>query len=193
MAAPVNRKSTCTGLDKESMKSAYGSRAAKTMVSVSPGGFRNSSGKEERRATIKHQAIGFNFGRIRRQNEPAAARNFKPPFPFPPPGASRGGEGSPHAATRIAPAKGAGTLRAAAPPARGISKRSAEIPLAPSPYRLPEGDLLWPAAARKTFLLSLRQGGRFLGCVRELPQRASGREDYCLWPAAARKIFYGSS
>ena len=43
-----------------------------------------------------------------------------PPFPFPP-GESRGGAGSPHGAN-FAP-----------PPARGISKRSAEIPLARSP------------------------------------------------------------
>ncbi len=43
-----------------------------------------------------------------------------PPFPFPP-GESRGGAGSPHGAN------------CAPPPARGISKRSAEIPLARSP------------------------------------------------------------
>ena len=43
-----------------------------------------------------------------------------PPFPFPPPGESRGGAGSPHAATRAAPAKSAGTSRAAAPPQEGL-------------------------------------------------------------------------
>src|SRR5271165_3952119 len=39
---------------------------------------------------------------------PAAARNLNPPFPFPPPGASRGGEGSPHAAKtrRLPPQEG---------------------------------------------------------------------------------------
>src|ERR1700756_1411047 len=76
-----------------------------------------------------HQTPGDQLEARKKQNKPAAARNLTPPFPFPPPGESRGGEGSPHAATRIAPANGAGTLRAAAPPARGISKRSAEIPL----------------------------------------------------------------
>jgi hypothetical protein len=61
------------------------------------------------------------------------SKEFDPPFPFPP-GASRGGVGSPHAAPRSAPAKNAGTARAAAPPARGVSKRFAETPLAPSPH-----------------------------------------------------------
>lgn len=46
------------------------------------------------------------------------SKEFDPPFPFPP-GGSRGGDGSPHAA--------------AAPPARGVSRRSAEPPLARSP------------------------------------------------------------
>jgi len=45
-----------------------------------------------------------------------------PPFPFPPPGESRGGAGSPHAA------KG-GRL----PPQEGVSKRSAETPLVHPP------------------------------------------------------------
>ena len=48
------------------------------------------------------------------------SKEFYPPFPFPP-GESRGGDGSPHGAN------------CAPPPARGISKRSAEIPLARSP------------------------------------------------------------
>jgi hypothetical protein len=60
------------------------------------------------------------------------SKEFYPPFPFPP-GESRGGDGSPHAGTRLVPANGAVTIRAPAPPARGISKRSAEIPLARSP------------------------------------------------------------
>jgi len=60
------------------------------------------------------------------------SKEFDPPFPFPP-GESRGGDGSPHAGTRLAPANCAVTIRAPAPPARGISKRSAEIPLARSP------------------------------------------------------------
>ena len=48
------------------------------------------------------------------------SRESDPLFPFPP-GESRGGDGSPHGAN------------CAPPPARGISKRSAEIPLARSP------------------------------------------------------------
>ena len=46
------------------------------------------------------------------------SKEFDPPFPFPQ-GESRGGDGSPHAESRSAPAKIAGTARAAAPPARG--------------------------------------------------------------------------
>jgi len=65
------------------------------------------------------------------------SKEFDPPFPFPP-GESRGGDGSPHAGTRLAPANCAVTIRAPAPPARGISKRSAEIPLARSPCGLRE-------------------------------------------------------
>ena len=49
------------------------------------------------------------------------SKEFDPPFPFPPRG-TPGRAGSPHAAAG-----------AAAPPARGVSKRSAETPLAPSP------------------------------------------------------------
>jgi hypothetical protein len=63
---------------------------------------------------------------------PAAARNLIPLSRFPQ-GASRGGDGSPHAAAHSAPAKNAGTAPAAAPPARGVSKRFAETPLARSP------------------------------------------------------------
>ena len=66
------------------------------------------------------------------------SQEFYPPFPFPP-GASRGGDGSPHAGTRLVPANSAVTIRAPAPPARGISNRSAEIPL-----RIP----LWFARGR---------------------------------------------
>jgi len=50
------------------------------------------------------------------------SKEFNPPFPFPP-GESPGGDASPHGAN------------CAPPPARGISKRSAEIPLARSPCR----------------------------------------------------------
>jgi hypothetical protein len=50
------------------------------------------------------------------------SKEFYPPFPFPP-GESAVGDGSPHGANY------------APPPARGISKRSAEIPLARSPCR----------------------------------------------------------
>ena len=48
------------------------------------------------------------------------SKEFYPPFPFPR-GESGVGDGSPHGAN------------CAPPPARGISKRSAEIPLARSP------------------------------------------------------------
>jgi hypothetical protein len=54
---------------------------------------------------------------------PAAARNPISPFPFPLRG-KPGRAGAPHAA------------QSAAPPARGISNRSAEIPLARSPCRV---------------------------------------------------------
>jgi hypothetical protein len=60
--------------------------------------------------------------RVPHIKSPAAARNLIPPFPFPPRG-KPGRAGSPHAAAG-----------AAAPPARGVSKRSAETPLAPSPW-----------------------------------------------------------
>jgi hypothetical protein len=50
------------------------------------------------------------------------SKESNPPFPFPP-RESRAGDGSPHGANY------------APPPARGISKRSAEIPLARSPSR----------------------------------------------------------
>jgi hypothetical protein len=57
------------------------------------------------------------------------SKESDPPFPFPQ-GESRGGDGSPHAAARSAPAKTAGTAHAAAPPARGLR------PLARSPIDL---------------------------------------------------------
>jgi len=70
------------------------------------------------------------------------SKEFYPPFPFPP-GESRDGDrdgdGSPQAGTRIVPAKSAVTIRAPAPPARGISKRFAEIPLGAIPLRLTRG------------------------------------------------------
>ena len=50
------------------------------------------------------------------------------PFPVSPKGKAGAGKGSPHAATRSAPANHAGTAHAAPPPARG-----AFAPLAPSP------------------------------------------------------------
>ena len=61
-----------------------------------------------------------------RADQPAAARNPISPFPFPLRG-KPGRAGAPHAANT------------AAPPARGISKRAAEIPLARSPCRRPAG------------------------------------------------------
>jgi hypothetical protein len=54
-----------------------------------------------------------------RKKSACGSEESDPPFPLPP-GASRGGAGSPHGAN------------CAPPPARGISKRFAEIPLARS-------------------------------------------------------------
>jgi hypothetical protein len=62
---------------------------------------------------------------------------LNPPFPFPPSGASRGGRVPPTTLARCAPAKKrwhASMPRL--PPQEGISKRSAEIPLAYPPNRL---------------------------------------------------------
>jgi hypothetical protein len=60
------------------------------------------------------------------------ARNLIPLSRFPQ-GESRGGDGSPHAAHAACQPKPLARTDAAAPPARGVSKRSAEPPLAPSP------------------------------------------------------------
>jgi hypothetical protein len=60
------------------------------------------------------------------------SKESDPPFLFPQ-GESRGGDGSPHAAHANRQQKALAIIAAAAPPARGISKRSAEIPLARSP------------------------------------------------------------
>ena len=67
-------------------------------------------------------------------NQAAGSENA--PFPVSPSGGKPGRAGSPHAGTRLLPAKNAGKSRAPAPPARGISKRSAEIPLANPPVSL---------------------------------------------------------
>ena len=67
-----------------------------------------------------------------RANQPAAARNLSSPFPFPLRG-KPGRAGSPHAAHAARQQTTLAVIDAAAPPARGISKRSAEIPLARSP------------------------------------------------------------
>jgi hypothetical protein len=64
--------------------------------------------------------------RVLRDRMACGSKESDPPFPFPP-RESRGGDGSPHAAARSAPAKTAGTAHAAAPPARGLR------PLARSP------------------------------------------------------------
>jgi hypothetical protein len=60
------------------------------------------------------------------------SKESDPPFPFPP-GASRGGDGSPHAAHVARQPNPLARIDAAAPPARGVSNRSAETPLARSP------------------------------------------------------------
>jgi hypothetical protein len=67
-------------------------------------------------------------------NQPAAARNLISPFPFPLRG-KPGRAGSPHAAHAGRQQTTPAAIDAAAPPARGISKRSAEIPLARFPCR----------------------------------------------------------
>jgi hypothetical protein len=67
-----------------------------------------------------------------RPNQPAAARNLNSPFPFPLRG-KPGRAGSPHAAHAGGQQTTLAAIDAAAPPARGISKRSAEIPLAHPP------------------------------------------------------------
>jgi hypothetical protein len=64
------------------------------------------------------------------------SKEFDPPFPFPP-RESRGGDGSPHAAHDACQPKPLSRIDAAAPPARGVSKRSAETPLARSPRLQP--------------------------------------------------------
>jgi hypothetical protein len=64
----------------------------------------------------------------RRNLELPAARNLIP-LPRFPQGESRGGESSPHAAARAAPAKTAGTAQAAAPPARGASPPLRDPPI----------------------------------------------------------------
>src|SRR5215471_15360588 len=73
---------------------------------------------------------------------PAAARKWNAPFPVSPSGGKPGRAGSPHAGTRLVPANYAVTIRAPAPPARGISKRSAEIPLAHPPVSLRQQGIL---------------------------------------------------
>lgn len=67
-----------------------------------------------------------------RRKSACGSKELDPPFPFPP-GASRGGAGSPHAAHAARQPTTLARIDAAAPPARGISKRFAEIPLARSP------------------------------------------------------------
>lgn len=78
---------------------------------VTADGCQATSWPRERELSHRHFVLGSSAGEI---------KEFYPPFPFPP-GESRGGDGSPHGAN------------CAPPPARGISKRSAEIPLARSP------------------------------------------------------------
>jgi len=63
---------------------------------------------------------------------PAAARNLIPLSRFPQ-GERRGADGSPHAAHDARQPNPLARIAAAAPPARGVSKRSAEPPLARSP------------------------------------------------------------
>ena len=67
-----------------------------------------------------------------RPNQPSAARNPISPFPFPLRG-KPGRAGSPHAAHAARQPTALAAIDAATPPARGISKRSAAIPLAYPP------------------------------------------------------------
>ena len=64
---------------------------------------------------------------------PAAARKFESPFPVSPSGGKPGREGSPHAAHAVRQHNPLARIDAAAPPARGVSKRCAETPLANPP------------------------------------------------------------
>jgi hypothetical protein len=80
-----------------------------------------------RKLTRPDQCPGtMRMRRVLRDRMACGSKESDPPFPFPP-RESRGGEGSPHAAARSAPAQTAGTAHAAAPPARGLR------PLARSP------------------------------------------------------------
>jgi hypothetical protein len=64
---------------------------------------------------------------------PAAARKFESPAPVSPSGGKPGRAGSPHAAHVARQHNPLARIDAAAPPARGVSKRSAETPLANPP------------------------------------------------------------
>src|SRR5579863_5622671 len=106
-----------------------------------------------RSAELAYKIGGCHCGEslVNRQepNQPAAARNFISPFPFPlrgKPGRAR----SPHAAHAARQPTALAGIDAAPPPARGISKRSAEIPLARSPCRPRAGVRLKETLARST-------------------------------------------
>ena len=71
------------------------------------------------------------------------SKEFDPPFPFPQ-GGSRGGDGSPHAAHDARQPNPLARIDAAAPPARGVSKRSAAPPLR-DPPDLASADVQPPA------------------------------------------------
>jgi hypothetical protein len=107
---------------------------------VEPGDFRKADlrsingyvGTEPLSRPKKRAAMGARRVHHLRDKMACGSKEFNPPFPFPP-GASRGGDGSPHAAHAARQPKPLARIDAATPPARGVSKRSAETPLAPSP------------------------------------------------------------
>ena len=104
---------------------------------VGPKRFRKADLRMDQRIFCDRQRWRNGAMRIRRIHRvpgkmACGSKESYPPFPFPP-GASRGGNGSPHAAHAARQPKPLARIDAAAPPARGVSNRSAETPLARSP------------------------------------------------------------
>ena len=112
----ILRMPTCTGAHRAPWKSADGSMATERL----------SNAKRETNRTYMRVNTGH-------EEMACGSKELDPPFPFPP-GESRGGESSPHAAHAARQQEPLARIDAAAPPARGISRRSAEIPLARSPW-----------------------------------------------------------
>ena len=110
-----------------------------------------------------------------------------PPFPVSPYGGKPGRAGSPHAATRYAPAQTAGTHRAAAPPTRG-----AAAPLVHPPAGFQHGSTLY--GTKRTCHLLIKPDN--LTCHQHTEKRAAncrlwgqklGGEAGCIFDAEARR------